>query len=304
VPGLLVAKKIGIHRKELVVIGLDGSTKATVWRPSQEIVNFDCDPASRQIVATLLSAGFPYDYTVVLLTADGAVRQVEHRVVQDWDAVPSPLLLADGSVVWEREKIRKGWPVFSAWYSTSGSTPRRVRISGDLPGGFQLDKLLPLAGRRSVALVDVLHSKTVILSDWSSGHLTVRGRPYLNGSLSSLATGGPLPEPDSLLLESWRTNGAVLEVSWRNGFPTARIVLAELPSEPSSGDTQPMVGSGPLGWGFLFGWWHDEKVGGRRLGAWPTRAPLMSLNLSSGKVTQTRVLLRPSDGLDRWQWVQ
>jgi hypothetical protein len=297
-PGLLVSRAPSAHRGKLVMQGLDGATKGIVWSYSQQLVHFDCNPASGEIAATVVGKGWPYPYAVVVLRSDATIRRVTSGVVRDWSAIPSPLLLADGAVMWERQRLVSERQEYSAWFAARGGVPQRVSVAGDLAAGFQLDQLVPLAGRRSVALCDFSHG-AVVLADWSNGRLTVRGRPYHDSSAPPMVMGAALAAPRSLLLQSLPTEGGVRAVGWQNGRSTARLVLAKLPSGPYSGDQRPIIGAGPAGSALLYGWWPGEQVGGRPLGS---AVPLLRVDLRTGAVTQTHVLF--TTGTDAWQWVQ
>jgi hypothetical protein len=306
-PGLVVSELVGTHRSRVVVLGLDDSVKATLWRSSRQIVHFDCDPASGEIVATLLGPfeGSGYRYEIVLLSADGTVRRVTSDTALGWEALPSPLVLADGSILWQRMGIVNEREVYAAWYAASNGRPQPVRIVGHLPRGFALSSLLPLTGRRTVALVNVTRTGAVALADWSAGQLTVVGKPYVR-KFAAWNTddppGGALASANTLVLQGYAPGGQMRLVRWVDGRPISTVVLSKLPPEPFSGDETPASGSGPAGYVLLYGWW-PSQVSASRGTTGPM--PLLLVSLHSGAVTRSRIELSQPDGLSRtWQWLR
>lgn len=293
-PGLLVVRPSGGSLRKLVAIGQRGSTKATIWR-CPELLHFDCDPASHQIVATLATSFDSYE--IVLLEGDGTVRRVVRGHVDSSEGMPFPVLLADNTVVWAKERIVGGWPSSSIWWATDGHKPARAIIEGKLPVGFRLNYILPLVGRRSLAMVDVVHRGAAVLADWSAGQLTVRGRPYVRSFARwnlDMEPGGPLGVKDAIILQGFTARGQVRIVRWVGGDPVSRVVLQALPPEPSGGDLQPVVSGGPAHSALLFGWWAHRARG---------RMPLLNLDLRSGAITRSKILLSVQEGLSGWQWL-
>ena len=311
-PGLVVTEAVSTRRSSVVVLGRDGAVRATLWRSPDRIVHFDCDPAAGEIVATLLGPyeATGYRYQIVLLSADGTVRRVTDGMALGWEALPSPLLLRDGSVLWQRMRLVAERELYSPWYAERNGTPQPVHIVGHLPRGFALSSLLPLAGRRTVALVDVRRTGAVALAHWSAGRLAVADRPYVRKFAFWILDdppGGALPSTDALVVQGYAPGEQVRVVRWVDGKPTSALVLSKLPPEPRGGDATPFVLPGPAGYVLLYGWWPGQAAvnqGTDASDASVTDAPvrLLLVNLRTGAVTRSRFVLPPSV-TGSWQWL-